>query len=379
MASALSKCIAEGCLLAPQHSSAHSSGPQADKPRPPQTHRVVVVASTEAVEDVPGPLRRCFTHELPIDAPDKDARLAILQVCPTLMPLILESTGFQNTSISHKASVCQCMSPVGLSTPSLQDAARGTGDASAAEEDLEHIASQAAGLLPTDLMAISADAASSAALQSAGADLSALLNSQKPPVETEQGIISHTPAGPLRVTAEHYQAGLDNMRKRTAVAIGAPQVRLRLPTMSSSLHVGMATFLSAVWETLQDMSSAQCTAQPCKEYLFGHCVQITGCIRPLRLWPWCRQVPNVQWEDVGGLEDVKASILETVDLPLRHPQLFSQGLRRRSGVLLYGPPGKPGALLHIFDSNKPPCPLSMGCFPGKHCTPLTSSAWQYMV
>lgn len=55
----------------------------------------------------------------------------------------------------------------------------------------------------------------------------------------------------------------------------------------------------------------------------------------------CRvlQVPNVQWEDVGGLEDVKAAILETVDLPLRHPQLFTQGLRRRSGVLLYGPPG----------------------------------------
>ncbi len=51
------------------------------------------------------------------------------------------------------------------------------------------------------------------------------------------------------------------------------------------------------------------------------------------------QVPNVQWEDVGGLEDVKAAILETIELPLRHPHLFTQGLRRRSGVLLYGPPG----------------------------------------
>ncbi len=50
-------------------------------------------------------------------------------------------------------------------------------------------------------------------------------------------------------------------------------------------------------------------------------------------------MPNVHWEDVGGLEDVKAAILETVDLPLRHPHLFTQGLRRRSGVLLYGPPG----------------------------------------
>jgi peroxin-6 len=42
---------------------------------------------------------------------------------------------------------------------------------------------------------------------------------------------------------------------------------------------------------------------------------------------------------VGGLDDVKAAILDTVELPLRHPQLFAAGLRQRSGVLLYGPPG----------------------------------------
>lgn len=46
-----------------------------------------------------------------------------------------------------------------------------------------------------------------------------------------------------------------------------------------------------------------------------------------------------RWEDVGGLDDVKAAILDTVELPLRHPQLFASGLRQRSGVLLYGPPG----------------------------------------
>jgi SpoVK/Ycf46/Vps4 family AAA+-type ATPase len=56
-------------------------------------------------------------------------------------------------------------------------------------------------------------------------------------------------------------------------------------------------------------------------------------------------VPNVQWEDVGGLEDVKAAILETVELPLRHPHLFAAGLRRRSGVLLYGPPGGAHSLM----------------------------------
>jgi peroxin-6 len=51
------------------------------------------------------------------------------------------------------------------------------------------------------------------------------------------------------------------------------------------------------------------------------------------------QVPNVKWEDVGGLEEIKEAILETIELPLKHPELFHSGLRRRSGLLLYGPPG----------------------------------------
>jgi SpoVK/Ycf46/Vps4 family AAA+-type ATPase len=51
------------------------------------------------------------------------------------------------------------------------------------------------------------------------------------------------------------------------------------------------------------------------------------------------KVPNVKWEDVGGLEDVKKAILDTVQLPLVHRELFASGLRQRSGVLLYGPPG----------------------------------------
>jgi len=51
------------------------------------------------------------------------------------------------------------------------------------------------------------------------------------------------------------------------------------------------------------------------------------------------KVPNVSWKDIGGLGHVKEEILDTVQLPLKHPQLFSSGLRQRSGVLLFGPPG----------------------------------------
>jgi DNA polymerase III delta prime subunit len=41
----------------------------------------------------------------------------------------------------------------------------------------------------------------------------------------------------------------------------------------------------------------------------------------------------------------QAAILETVQLPLQQPHLFSAGLRQRSGVLLYGPPGTGKTLL----------------------------------
>uniref|UniRef100_T1IV48 Peroxisomal ATPase PEX6 n=1 Tax=Strigamia maritima TaxID=126957 RepID=T1IV48_STRMM len=56
------------------------------------------------------------------------------------------------------------------------------------------------------------------------------------------------------------------------------------------------------------------------------------------------EVPNVLWDDVGGLEDVKQAILDTIQLPLQYPELLSCGLRR-SGVLLFGPPGTGKTLL----------------------------------
>ncbi|KAH8983667.1 peroxisomal biogenesis factor 6 [Lactarius hatsudake] len=57
------------------------------------------------------------------------------------------------------------------------------------------------------------------------------------------------------------------------------------------------------------------------------------------------KIPNVSWDDVGGLADVKADILDTVQLPLEHPELFASNLKKRSGILLYGPPGTGKTLL----------------------------------
>jgi SpoVK/Ycf46/Vps4 family AAA+-type ATPase len=46
------------------------------------------------------------------------------------------------------------------------------------------------------------------------------------------------------------------------------------------------------------------------------------------------RVPNVTWADVGGLGNAKAEILDTIELPLRHPQLFASGLKQVGHWLL---------------------------------------------
>ncbi len=49
---------------------------------------------------------------------------------------------------------------------------------------------------------------------------------------------------------------------------------------------------------------------------------------------------RVTYEEVGGLKEKTKAMREIVELPLRHPELFSRlGIEPHSGILLYGPPG----------------------------------------
>ena len=50
--------------------------------------------------------------------------------------------------------------------------------------------------------------------------------------------------------------------------------------------------------------------------------------------------PNVTYNDIGGLKDQKREIRETVEIPLKKPELFKKvGIEPPKGILLYGPPG----------------------------------------
>ncbi len=52
------------------------------------------------------------------------------------------------------------------------------------------------------------------------------------------------------------------------------------------------------------------------------------------------QRPNVRWEDIGGLQQVKEELTEAIEWPLKHADLFSEAnVEPPKGILLYGPPG----------------------------------------
>ncbi|MCK4757558.1 MAG: CDC48 family AAA ATPase, partial [Thermoplasmata archaeon] len=58
------------------------------------------------------------------------------------------------------------------------------------------------------------------------------------------------------------------------------------------------------------------------------------------------EIPQVSWDDIGGLDDVKTILKEAVELPLKDPDSFKRmGIRPPRGILLYGPPGTGKTLL----------------------------------
>lgn len=56
--------------------------------------------------------------------------------------------------------------------------------------------------------------------------------------------------------------------------------------------------------------------------------------------------PNVTYDDIGGLDEEIIEVKETVELPLKNPELFKNiGIDPPKGILLYGPPGTGKTLL----------------------------------
>ena len=63
-------------------------------------------------------------------------------------------------------------------------------------------------------------------------------------------------------------------------------------------------------------------------------------VRPSAMREVQVNVPNVTWEDIGGLEDLKLKLRQAVEWPIKKPEVFKRmGITPPKGVLMYGPPG----------------------------------------
>jgi transitional endoplasmic reticulum ATPase len=63
-------------------------------------------------------------------------------------------------------------------------------------------------------------------------------------------------------------------------------------------------------------------------------------VRPSALREVQVQIPNVSWDDVGGLEELKEELREAVEWPIKHKEAFDYvNVEAPKGILLHGPPG----------------------------------------
>lgn len=74
-----------------------------------------------------------------------------------------------------------------------------------------------------------------------------------------------------------------------------------------------------------------------KRESFDHAL---GFVNPSCLSKYKSTIPNVSWDDIGGLEKCKEELIQLVQHPILYPDLYKQyGLPSSRGALLWGPPG----------------------------------------
>ena len=121
-----------------------------------------------------------------------------------------------------------------------------------------------------------------------------------------------------KVTHGFVGADLEALSKEAAVR----SLRRILPEINLEQPKIPAEILNKIKITKQDFDEALRDVQP-------------SAMREVLV-----QRPNVGWEDIGGLQQVKEELAEAIEWPLRHADLFTEAdVNPPKGILLYGPPG----------------------------------------
>ncbi len=123
-------------------------------------------------------------------------------------------------------------------------------------------------------------------------------------------------------------------RKRDLLGDGFPDIFGDLHDLFG--QVGFSGF-----QQLKFIVASTSPGQPC---FIGEDTEVT--LNPKAVEVSEESVPDVAYEDVGGMKEEIRKIREMVELPLKHPEIFERlGIEPPKGVLLHGPPGTGKTLL----------------------------------
>ncbi len=162
-----------------------------------------------------------------------------------------------------------------------------------------------------------------------GADLAALcteaalqcIREKMDVIDLEDDTIDAEVLESMAVTQEHF---------RTALGATNPSVSLFLPLLQRPLCSGALTLSRLRGEVASMMSSIISDTS-----LMAFSFRGVQALRETVV-----EVPNVTWDDIGGLEATKRELQETVQYPVMYPEQFTKfGMNPSRGVLFYGPPG----------------------------------------
>ena len=259
---------------------------------------MVVVASTEKIEDTSKKVRSCFTHELSEGLPEEKARRGALEHI-----LLQEQRGMDDSASTQFIS--------GSSSPGKGSSANEDGGVCggclAQDVDLGKLAQRTSGRTMLELRSVVADAGRLAVHRT----------------------LAERAAAATEIAAVHAEEGGGEERDDgetksiTARDDTHPGGRRSWPGQDSNGQTYMdQPRLIRMQIQWADLETAMKELRTSSSLALG---------RPT--------IPNVRWDDIGGLETAKAEINDMVMLPINHPELFASGLRQRSGILLYGPPG----------------------------------------
>jgi len=120
------------------------------------------------------------------------------------------------------------------------------------------------------------------------------------------------------VTHGFVGADLEALCREAAMS----SLRRLLPEIDFSASELPYEKLATLTVTMDDFDTALCEVSP-------------SAIREMFV-----DIPDVRWEDVGGMGDVRRRLVEAVEWPIKYPELYKQaGVRPPKGLLMAGPPG----------------------------------------